>query len=225
MHQRKKSSLGFYVAYSEKNLIRGVSAAETINTREIITSVEFKKHKAKELKEKWSKTRMHGQFIRQTREKTDREKWWQWLSRGDLKVGTEALLCAAQEQAIRTNYMKYQIDKTSEHPLSRLCGRKCESVQHITRGCEKLAQKEYNRRHDNVAKKIHWDICKKNRLEHSEKQYEYSTEGAVENEEIKALWDINIQRDNLIEASRPDLIIIEKKEQKGIIIDIAVSAM
>ena len=121
--------------------------------------------------------------------------------------------------------MKYQIDKTSEHPLCRLCGRKCESVQHITRGCEKLAQKEYNRRHDNVAKKIHWDICKKNRLEHSEKWYEYSTEGAAENEEIKALWDINIQRDNLIEASRPDLIIIEKKEQKGIIIDIAVSAM
>ena len=106
MHQRKKNSLGFYVAYSEKNLIRGVSAAETINTRGIITSAEFKKHKAKELKEKWSKTRMHGQLIRQTREKTDREKWWQWLSRGDLKVGTEALLCAAQEQAIRTNYMK-----------------------------------------------------------------------------------------------------------------------
>ena len=59
MHQRKKNSLGFYVAYSEKNLIRGVSAAETINTREIITSVEFKKHKAKELKEKWSKAVRH----------------------------------------------------------------------------------------------------------------------------------------------------------------------
>ena len=48
--REKKNSLGLYVAYSEKNLIRGVSAAETINTREIITSVEFKKHKAKELK-------------------------------------------------------------------------------------------------------------------------------------------------------------------------------
>ena len=43
-----ENSLGFYVANSEENLIRGVSAAETINRRETITSAEFKKKKAKE---------------------------------------------------------------------------------------------------------------------------------------------------------------------------------
>ena len=220
--REEENSLGFYVANSEENLIRGVSAAETINTRETITSVEFKKQKAKELKEKQREKQMLRQFIRETTEKVDKEKTWQWLSRGDLKVGTEALLCAAQEQAIRTNYMKYHIDKTSECPLCRMCGKKGESVQHITSGCEKLAQKEYKRRHDNVAKKVHWDICKKNRLEHTEKWHEHAQEEAVENEEIKVLWDINIQCDNLIDARRPDLIVIDKKEQKGIIIDIAV---
>ena len=71
--------------------------------------------------------------------------------KGDLKVGTEALLCAAQEQAIRTNYIKYHIDKTSESPLCRSC---------------------------------------------------------------------NI----LIEERRPDLIVIDKKEQKVTVIDIAVPA-
>ena len=153
--REEENSLSFYVPNSEENLIRGLSAAETINARETILTAEFKKQKAKELKEKWSEKRMHGQFIRETTEKVDKEKTWQWLSRGDLKVGTEALLCAAQEQAIRTNYMKYHIDKTSESPLCRLCGKKGESVQHITSGCEKLAQKEYKRRHDNVAKKVH----------------------------------------------------------------------
>ena len=53
-------------------------------------------------------------MIRETTEKIDRKKTWQWLPRSDLKVGTEALLCAAQEQAIRANHMKYQIDKSSE---------------------------------------------------------------------------------------------------------------
>ena len=62
----------------------------------------------------------------------------------------------------------------------------------------------------------------KNKLEHSEKWYKHAPEGAVENEEIKVLWDINVQCDNLIKARRPELIIIDKKEQKGIIIDIAV---
>ena len=143
--REEENSLGFYVVNSEKNLIRGVPAAETINTRQTILSVEFKKEKAVEQKEKWSEKRIHRQFMRETTEKVDKEKTWQWLSRGDLKVGTEALLCAAQEQAIRTNYIKYHIIKTSESALCRLCGKKGESVQHITSGCEKLAQKEYKR--------------------------------------------------------------------------------
>ena len=52
--REEENSLGFYVANSKENLIRGVSAAETINTRDTISSVEFKKQKPKELKEKWS---------------------------------------------------------------------------------------------------------------------------------------------------------------------------
>ena len=88
----------------------------------------------------------------------------------------------------------------------------------------KLGSKWIQKTTGHVAKKIHWDICKKNRLEHREKWYEHVPEGAVENEENKVLWDINIQCDNLIEARRPDLIVIDKKEHKGIIIDIAVSA-
>ena len=109
-------------------------------------------------------------------------------------------------------------------PCVECVGKKGESVQHITSGCEKLAPKEYKRRHDNVAKKVHRDICETNRLKHSEKWYEHVLEGAVENEEIKVLWDINIQCHNLTEARRPDLIVIDKKEQKGIIIDIALPA-
>ena len=70
----EENSLGFYVANSKENLIRGVSAAGTVNTRETITSGEFKKQKASELKVKWSKKRMHGQFIKETMERIDKEK-------------------------------------------------------------------------------------------------------------------------------------------------------
>ena len=50
--REEENSLGFYFANSEENLVRGVSAAETINTRETITSVGFKKQKAKRTKRK-----------------------------------------------------------------------------------------------------------------------------------------------------------------------------
>ena len=41
---------------------------------------------------------------------------------------------------------------------------------------------------------------------------------------MKVLRDINIQCDNVVEARRSDIVVTEKKEQKGIIIDIAVPA-
>ena len=66
---------------------------------------------------------MYGQFIRVMLENVDKDITWQWLSKCDLKIGTGALFCAAQEQAIRTNYVKHFIDKTSESPLCRLRGK------------------------------------------------------------------------------------------------------
>ena len=141
--REEENSLGFYVVNSEENLIRGVSAAETINTEDVLTSGEFKNQRAEELKQNWTEKKMYGQFVSEMPENVDNDKTWQWLSKCDLKIGTEAFLCAAQEQAIRTNYVKHHIDKTSESPLCRLCGKKGESVQHLVCGCEKLAQKEY----------------------------------------------------------------------------------
>ena len=139
----------------------------------IISKSEFKRQHAQELKQKWTEREMP--------EKVDKDKTWNWLVRSDLKVETEAL-CAAQEQAIRTNYVKYHIDKSIDNPLCRMCVKRGESVQHIISECEKLAQKEYKRRHDNVAKKIHWELCKKSELEHKEKWYEHEPEGMAVNE-------------------------------------------
>ena len=123
-----ENSLGFYVANSGENLIRGVATAGTIRTQGIITSGEFKKQREQGLKQKWNKKRMYGQFVREMPEKVDKKKTWHWLSRSDLKISTEALLSAAQEQVIRINYVKHHIDRTSESPLYRLCGERGESV-------------------------------------------------------------------------------------------------
>ena len=70
---------------------------------------------------------------------------------------------------------------------------KVESVQYKISRYEKLTQKEYKRRHHNVPKKVHWDIYKKSRLEHSKKWYYHAPEGTVENEKIKVLWGKNMQ--------------------------------
>ena len=189
----EENSLGFYVANSEEVLIRGVCASGTIQTEETMEKAEFKRRKAEELKQQWTEKAMHGQFVREMPEKVDRIKSWEWLSRSDLKAGTEALLCAAQEQAIRTNYVKHYVDKSSDSPLCRMCCKRSESIQYIVAECEKLALRDYKRRHDNVAKKVQWDLCRKHGLQYSEKWYEHTPEGVVDNEVVKILWDINVQ--------------------------------
>ena len=89
---------------------------------------------------------------------------WKWLVQSDLKVQTGATICVAQEQALVTNYTKNKIDKTSENPLRRMCGERGKTVKHIICECKKLAQRECKRRHDTVAKLVHWKLCKKHNL-------------------------------------------------------------
>ena len=69
--------MGFYVANSEENLIRGVAATKTINTEDTVTSCEIKKKKAQGYKQNWSEKKMHGQFVREISEKADKDKTWQ----------------------------------------------------------------------------------------------------------------------------------------------------
>ena len=76
-----------------------------------------------------------------------------------MKVETEAMLYAAQEQAVRTNYVQHKIDKTAQSPFCRMRDKKSETISHIVSGCKKLAQKEYKRRHDNVARIVHEKLC------------------------------------------------------------------
>ena len=88
-------------------------------------------------------------------------------------------------------------------------------MNHIISECSKLAQKEYKCRHDWVGKRIHWEACRENGIEHQ-------PEVVQENERYKILCDLNIQTDQLIEARHPDMIVIDKETKFVTIIDFAI---
>lgn len=90
-----ENSLGFYVANSEE-LLTCVFIWNYID-RENNGEGRIQKEKGRRAQTKNGQA-MHGQFVREMREKIDRVRCWEW-SRSDLKVGKEALLCAAQKQA------------------------------------------------------------------------------------------------------------------------------
>ena len=164
--KKEENSLKVYQTKSGEKLLESVAKAEKLNVGELEEIRDLKLRKENEVNDRWIGKRMHGEFVRDLTDKIDKEKIWGWLPRCDLKVGTEAPTCAA---SIRTNYMKYYIEKTAERPLCRMCGQAGETIQHIVSACGKLAQKKYKRRHDNVARKIHWDKSIKRELKCSDK--------------------------------------------------------
>ena len=212
----------WYVRNSVEPLTEGVKATETIESNDRRNKKEFKQRWIREKKELWKNKRMYGQFVREIQETTDEKERWYWLRKADLKVETKAMLCAAQEQTIRTNYVKHKIDKTAQSPFCRMYDKKSETISHIVSECEKVAQKEYKRRHDNVARIVHWKLCGKYNLKRSEKWYEHAPEGVVENEDVKILCDVMIQCDREIKARKPDIVVVNKNERSCAIIDIAI---
>ena len=114
----------------------------------------------------------NGHFVRET-ECHNKRKKWEWLRKEELKRDIESLLCAAQEQAIRTNSVKYSICKTKETPRCKLCNENVGSVTHIISICPNLAKNQYRKSHDKIAKKINWLLRKKFKLECNCKWYKH----------------------------------------------------
>ena len=78
--------------------------------------------------------------------------------RENFKRETESFLTAAQNNAIRTNYIKVKIEKTQPNSKCWLFSNKDERIDLIKGECRKLAQ---GIRHGGLGKVIYWELCRK----------------------------------------------------------------
>ena len=70
-------------------------------------------------------------------------------------------------------------------------------MDHVVSGCSKLAQKEYQKRHEKLDKIVYWKLVKKhNFVDKKKKKYERKAESISENEDYnedyKVLQDFAI---------------------------------
>ena len=91
----------------------------------------------------------------------------QWLNKSNIRANTEALIMAAQDQALNTRVVAHKIHRTVQDSRCRLCKQHAETVAHIASGCSKLAGAEYTKRHDNVASIVYRAIGAEYDLNHS----------------------------------------------------------
>ena len=65
-------------------------------------------------------------------------------------------------------------------------------------------------------------LAEKYGFERARKWYEQKPEGVIERQEFKVLWDFMVQCDRVIQARRPDVIVVDKKQKEVRIIGIAI---
>ena len=116
----EENNLGLYVRESNEMPLKGVKKVCIVKTENLMEKEDFKKNNQNEFKNKWHEKRMYGQFVREMPEEIYKDLSWKWLVQSDLKVQTEATICAAHEQALGANYTKNKIDKTSKNPFCRM---------------------------------------------------------------------------------------------------------
>ena len=61
------------------------------------------------------------------------------------------------------------------------------TINHIISVCSKLAQIEFNTKHDWVGRMIHWELRKKLKFDHTYKRYVHNPKFVLENETHKLL--------------------------------------
>ncbi|XP_076610522.1 uncharacterized protein LOC143335176 [Chaetodon auriga] len=125
---------------------------------------------------------------RQLEEVADITKTYQWLEKAGLNDSTEALIIAAQEQALNTRSIEAGIYHSRQNPRCRLCKDAPETIQHITAGCKMLAGKAYMECHNQVASIIHRNICTEYGLEVPGSRWKTPPK-VIQNNQAKIPWD------------------------------------
>ena len=127
----EENDLGWYLKPSNERLMQGVKHFGILEFEKSCTKDDFKKSMREKRMKAWMGKQMYSQFVSDMPIATDKVETWSWMRKSDLKISTEALICASQEQAIRTNYIRYNIDKTADSPTCRLRKERGETVSHI----------------------------------------------------------------------------------------------
>ena len=101
-----------------------------------------------------------------------------------------------------------------------MCGDTGKVFSHIGSECSKLAQREYKKKHDNVARIVYWKLCEKFNFEKLEKWYLHNPQTVTENVNHRLVFDMNLQCDNVIVERRLDIVIDNKVKKIAIALDV-----
>ena len=207
------------VRETEERRVNGLMAYAAVGSRGGTTGGINEEHRVGVLN-----MAMHGKFFVQQAEvpAVIPELCHDWLNTSHLRFETEACLCAAQEQALATRYIKAKIWKEGGSSICRLCKAHDETVHHIISGCSILAATKYKHRHNQIGACLHWLILKKLDIKVSDSWLRHKPDSSTIKGKMTLMWDMPIITGKNVGANRPDIVIHDSEARTCSLIDMAV---
>ena len=103
--EEEECALSHYVSDSTEPAMKEVNKEGLLKPSE--TKSKYRQEVLNERERKWRAKALHGQYLKDTEDKIDKAKTWQWLTNEEMKKETESLILAAQEKALMTNTIKF----------------------------------------------------------------------------------------------------------------------
>ena len=215
----EEGSLACYARRSKEWMLEVVAR----QTDEMEEGSSYRKRTGEEREEWLAKKKLHGKILGEMKD-LGTERNWQWIKSGLVSKSVEGFMFAAQEQALRTRWLRASIEKEDICESCRICGKQMETIVHLVAGCEVLAKGGYKRRHDKVGLRVYWEMCRKSGIKCADRWYEEipDTVRATENGLKEIWWDRKVETSVKMDHTRPDVVLIDREKEECTIVDFSV---
>ena len=133
---------------------------------------------------------------------------WQSLRSGYVKENTEAIIMAAQDQVLRTNWIKANIDEGHWSSPGRVSQSVDESSMRIASRSKQLTKWRYMITRSLIATRVRWKLCKKYEIKVPRNWYEHvPLPNRVTQKGIQILWVVEIRTTTKIKHNKPDIVV------------------
>ena len=230
-HRAECTGLADYVSTARHTdrLVNIVYAVEKVKKHGLISFLSEAKRGTpsiidREHERKLCVMKLHGNYFEQQNKipGVDLSLSRRWINCSYFRYETESLLCAGQEQALATNYIRNKVWGTADTHLCRLCKVQNETVQHIVSGCKMLCANQYTFRHNQVAKYIHWTVLRDLDIKVSDSWLKHQPAESVSKDGVTVMWDMFIITDKKVRHNRPDIVIHDRNKRNCILVDVAI---
>ena len=123
-------------------------------------------------------------------------------------------------------YLAKKVKTLNTHDYNcRICGKEPESVAHVLAGCGAIVQSKYVERHNSVLRILFFEILANYNLVPREDYAWYKPNNpkpVYEDDQVRALWDVPLFAEKIeVRANRIDVRIIDKKQEKVILMEVS----